>query len=175
MVDADSRPLGAVRLRALLIENDPPSPTDLHRLNQYIDEKLASFIKRHRDERFDRVVATSSTPAALVCAANRIPRAERDSADRMGATTAQIRRLFNELSQESLENRRRWIGIGPRRAEIIIGGAAVFLKVLEIFGQPRCTIQPRVFGTGSLLTFQRVVWGATGPSFPANSAMLLKP
>ena len=56
---------------------------DLDRLNQYIDEKLASFVKRHRDERFDRVVATSSTPAALVCAANRIPRAERDSADRM--------------------------------------------------------------------------------------------
>ena len=136
MIDADSRPLGAVRLRALLIENDPPSPTDLDRLNQYIDEKLASFVKRHRDERFDRVIATSSTPAALVCAANRIPRAERDSADRMAASTAQIRRLFNQLSHESLEGRRRWIGIGPRRAEIIIGGAAVFLKVLEIFGQP---------------------------------------
>jgi len=136
MVDADSRPLGAVRLNALLIESDPPSPADLDRLNQYIDEKLAPFVRRHRDERFDRVVATSSTPAALVCAANRIPRAERDSADRMRASTSQIRRLFNQLVQENVESRRRWVGIGPRRAEIIIGGAAVFVKVLETFGQP---------------------------------------
>lgn len=136
MVDAASRPLGAVRLSALLIENDPPSSADLDRLWQYIDEKLAPFVKRHHDEAFDRVVATSSTPAALVCAVNRIPRAERDSADKMRASTSQIRRLFNQLSKENLEARRRWVGIGPRRAEIIIGGAAVFLKTLETFSQP---------------------------------------
>ncbi len=133
MMDAASRPLGAVRVTELLLGNDPPSDGDLQRLDQYIDEKLAPFVKRRGDDKFDRVVATSSTAAALVCAVNRIPRAERESADRVRASTAQIRRFYDLLIKEGVNERRRWIGIGPRRAEIIIGGAAVFLRTLETF------------------------------------------
>jgi exopolyphosphatase/guanosine-5'-triphosphate,3'-diphosphate pyrophosphatase len=133
LIDATSRPLGAVRLKQLFLLEDPPRPEDLIRLHQYIEEKLAPFVKQHRTSKFDRVVATSSTAAALVCALNRIARPERDEADRARATTAQLRKFYNALSKEDINERRRWIGIGPRRAEIIVGGAAVFLYALEAF------------------------------------------
>jgi exopolyphosphatase/guanosine-5'-triphosphate,3'-diphosphate pyrophosphatase len=134
MIDATSRPLGAVRLKQLFLTSDPPSPEDLQRLDQYIEEKLAPFVKRHAESKFDRVVATSSTAAALVCAVNRISRPEREEADKVRASTAQIRRFFKLLIKEDVSERRQWIGIGPRRAEIIVGGAAVFLRSLEAFG-----------------------------------------
>lgn len=134
MMDAASRPLGAVRLKQLFLSNDPPSTEDLQRLDQYIEEKLAPFVKRHGETKFDRVVATSSSAAALVCAVNRIARPERDEADRLRASTAQLRKFFKLLSKEDVSERRQWIGIGPRRAEIIVGGAAVFLRALEAFG-----------------------------------------
>lgn len=133
ITDATSRPLGAVRLKELFLSADPPTASDLLRLDQYIDEKLAPFAEKHGESKFDRVVATSSTAAALVCAVNRIPRAQRDTADRLRATTAQIRDFYELLVKEDVEERRRWIGIGPRRAEIIVGGAAVFLRALEAF------------------------------------------
>ena len=131
LIDSISRPLGAVRVTELFLTMDPPSQQALSQLDQYINEKLAAFVKRHGSEKFDRVVATSSTAAALVCAVNRIPRAQRDTADRARASTAQIRRFFEFLIKEDVNERRRWIGIGPRRAEIIVAGAAVFLRVLQ--------------------------------------------
>ena len=134
MMDAASRPLGAVRVTELLLGNDPPSDGDLQRLDQYIDEKLAPFVKRRGDERIrSRSRATSSTAAALVCAVNRIPRAERESADRVRASTAQIRRFYDLLIKEDVNEPAPLDWNRPRRAEIIIGGAAYFLRTLETF------------------------------------------
>lgn len=52
----------------------------------------------------------------------------------MRARVGQIRDLYLQLQQSSLAQRRRMPGIGPRRAEIITAGTAVFLRALEIFG-----------------------------------------
>jgi exopolyphosphatase/guanosine-5'-triphosphate,3'-diphosphate pyrophosphatase len=67
----------------------------------------------------------------VVCAIGRVSRARRESADRLRATSAQIRKFYKEISSLDLEGRRRVQGIGPRRAEIIVAGAAVFLRVVE--------------------------------------------
>ncbi len=133
MIDAASRPLGAVRLKQLFLMQDPPSNSDLLNLSQYIEEKLAPFAERHQGAAFDRVVATSSTAAALVCAVNEIPRPQRETADRVRASFSKLKRFYEKISREPLAQRRRWTGVGPRRAEIIVGGAAVFLRVLEEF------------------------------------------
>ena len=133
LIDAVSKPLGAVRLTELFLKSDPPKAEELHRMNQYIDEKLASFTRKHRNEMFDRAVATSASAAAVVSAVNELPRARREEADRMRARTTQIRQLYANLSTRDLAARRKIAGIGPRRAEIVIPGAAVFLKVLEAF------------------------------------------
>jgi exopolyphosphatase/guanosine-5'-triphosphate,3'-diphosphate pyrophosphatase len=133
MIDAVSKPLGAVRLTELFLKSDPPTPDELHRMMQYIDEKLYSIGKKHGNEKFDRAIATSASAAAVVCAVNEVPRARRNDADRMRARTSQIRRLYGEISQLDIAGRRRIAGIGPRRAEIVTAGAAVFLRVLEIF------------------------------------------
>jgi exopolyphosphatase/guanosine-5'-triphosphate,3'-diphosphate pyrophosphatase len=51
----------------------------------------------------------------------------------MRASTAQIRQFYELLVKEDINERRQWIGIGPRRAEIIVGGTAVFLRSLQAF------------------------------------------
>jgi exopolyphosphatase/guanosine-5'-triphosphate,3'-diphosphate pyrophosphatase len=79
----------------------------------------------------DRVIGTSATASAVVCAVNRIPRQRRDEADKMRAATVQIRKLYNELVKSTLAERQKIVGIGPRRAEIIIPGCAVLLQLLE--------------------------------------------
>jgi exopolyphosphatase / guanosine-5'-triphosphate,3'-diphosphate pyrophosphatase len=131
---AFSRPLGAVRLKELFLQSDPPDADDLDRLSGYIDEKLAGAVKKIGQGGFDRVVATSSTAAAVVCAVNGIGRKARLDADRKRATTAQVERLAEELSTLRLAARRKKTGIGPRRAEIIVGGATVLARMLRAFG-----------------------------------------
>src|SRR5579884_370932 len=134
LIDAVSKPLGAVRLTEVFLKTDPPDAEELHRLQSYIDEKFLSFHKLHGSEKFDRTIATSATAAAIVCAANAVPRTKREEADRLRATINQVRDLYATVASSSLAARRRIAGIGPRRAEIIVAGTAVFLRVLETFG-----------------------------------------
>jgi exopolyphosphatase/guanosine-5'-triphosphate,3'-diphosphate pyrophosphatase len=134
---AFSRPLGAVRLHSVFLQNDPPSPEDLRRLDEFIDEKLAVALRRIEPGGFTRAIGTSASASAIVSAANRIPRLRRDEADRRRATLPQIRRLYKSLAAMTLSQRRTVTGIGPRRAEIIVPGAAVLVKVLDQFQIPQ--------------------------------------
>jgi exopolyphosphatase/guanosine-5'-triphosphate,3'-diphosphate pyrophosphatase len=136
LIDAVSKPLGAVRLTEVFLKTDPPRPIELHRLDAYIEEKLASFHRQHDTQKFNRTVATSATAAAIVSAVNRIPRAKREEADRLRAPTNQIRQLYSRLVETDVSGRRKIAGIGPRRAEIVTAGAAVFVRALELFRQP---------------------------------------
>lgn len=134
MVDGVSRPLGAVRLTEVFLKDeDPPGEHALLSMERFIQDKLSIVVKRIGQQHFDRAIATSATAAALVCAVNRVPRPRRDEADRLRASTADLRRLYEELRERNLNGRRKISGIGPRRAEIIVPGAAVFLRVLEAF------------------------------------------
>ena len=136
LTEAFSKPLGAVRLTEVFLKSDPPAPLELHRMNESIEEKLAAPLRRIGKTPCDRVIATSATAAAIVCAVNRVGRSRREEADRLKASVAEIRKFYRQVSQLDLAGRRKIQGIGPRRAELIISGAAVFLKVLELFQQP---------------------------------------
>ena len=136
MMEAFSRPLGAVRLTGVFLDEDPPEEMHLHQMIEFIDEKLAKVVERLGRIRPDRVIGTSATAAALVCAVNRIPRARREEADRLRATLPQVRGLFGDLAGRKREARAKITGVGPRRAEIIVAGVAVMLRILEKFTLP---------------------------------------
>jgi len=134
--EAFSKPLGAVRLTEVFLKSDPPEALELHRLNEYIEEKLAAPLRRIGVGPFDRAIATSATAAAVVCAVNGVERPQREDADRLKASVSQIRGFYRQVCSLDLVGRRKLQGIGPRRAELIVAGAAVFLRTLELFQQP---------------------------------------
>ena len=136
LCQAFSKPLGALRLQELFLKSDPPRESELHRLEEYIEERIASAVRRIGREQIDRVVGTSATASAVVCAVNRIPRTRREEADRKRATTPQIRNLFRTIRAMPVGERQSITGIGPRRAEIIVPGTAVLLRLLEAFRMP---------------------------------------
>ena len=136
MRDAVSKPLGAVRLQEAFLKTDPPTPQGLHQLDEYIEEKLSGLARRLGGNSWRRVVATSATAAAVVAVTSQVSRAKREQVDRLRASTRQVRQLYRKLSVRNLAERRKVSGIGPRRAEIIIPGVAVLLRVLEHFHAP---------------------------------------
>ncbi len=131
-----SKPLGAVRLTQVFLSDDPPAAQQLHRMDEFIAEKLAPVARRLGTGPWDRAIATSATAAAVVCAVNRVPRAKREAADRLRATPPQLRAFYRRVAQSGLAARRRIAGVGPRRAEIIIAGAAVLRAAVERFHLP---------------------------------------
>jgi len=114
-----------------------PVKPEVTRLQKHVREQIAEPLDELCKIEPYRMVATSSSASALVCAVNDIKRSRRDEADGLAATTKQVRDLFRKLSDRGIKDRAGITGIGPKRAEIIIAGVAVLGEVLERTGLPR--------------------------------------
>src|SRR5207248_10822440 len=97
MVQAFSRQLGALRLKEIFLKSDPPDARELHRLEEYIQERIVDAVRRFGKDPYDRAIATSATAAAVICAVNRVPRAKRENADRLRASMSQVRKFYHEV------------------------------------------------------------------------------
>jgi exopolyphosphatase/guanosine-5'-triphosphate,3'-diphosphate pyrophosphatase len=137
ITEAFSKPLGAVRLTEMFLRANPPDPRELARMEKFIEERIEGAVERMGPAKVERMIATSGTAAAAVCAVNNVRRSSRDMADRFLATSAQIKRLYADVSRSDLDTRRKMIGIGPKRAEIIVAGAAVLTQVMRSLNLPR--------------------------------------
>ena len=151
-----SLPLGAVRLQQEFLRVDPPRKEDVARLRKYIDRELRKAERKMGHPRVPLVIATSGTAAALAEASVALEAAgkkgmkgikgvkgikgikaaaKKASAVRPGAVltakTAGVRRLADRLLKMSNGQRAVVPGIGPRRSEIICGGAQVYAALLE--------------------------------------------
>jgi len=125
-----SLPLGAVRLTEMFLSEDPPSPGDVVRMRRHVREQIAAAADRLTRAAVHRVVATSATAGAIVCAVHGIKRSQRRHADRLGATAQQVGELLDMLVARNLNGRASIVGIGRRRAEIIVAGVATLDGVL---------------------------------------------
>jgi exopolyphosphatase/guanosine-5'-triphosphate,3'-diphosphate pyrophosphatase len=147
-----SLPLGAVRLQQEFLRVDPPSKEDIARLRKYIDRELRRAQRKLGQPRVAAVIATSGTAAALAEASNSLElglekkgtkailgkRAAKKSAVTrikiLEADTPAVRKLADRLLKMNNDQRAAIAGIGPRRSEIIAGGAQVYAMLLERLG-----------------------------------------
>jgi exopolyphosphatase/guanosine-5'-triphosphate,3'-diphosphate pyrophosphatase len=138
-----SLPLGAVRLQQEFLQQDPPAKEDVARLKQYIDRELKRVERKLGVPRVAMVIGTSGTAAALAEASvaigtkdaklpvkktqpKRFVRLKVNEAD-----TPAVRKLADKLLKMDNAQRAAVPGIGPRRSEIITGGALVYAGLLE--------------------------------------------
>ncbi len=143
-----SLPLGAVRLQQEFLRTDPPSKEDIAGLRKYIDRELRRAERKLGQPRVRLVIATSGTAAALAEASRSLggaisvparngksPRKLKSPPVRpkvpLEASTPDVRRLADRLLKLTNTERAAIPGIGPRRSEIIIGGAQVYATLLE--------------------------------------------
>lgn len=124
-----SLPLGAVRLTNEFFHHDPPRKSELRQLRALVAREIGRISERILRARPKVVIATSGTAGALATVCQNLYRTK--SQRLMTVTHVQMRRIQKMLSRLSLEERRKIQGIGLRRAEIIIAGAAVFADLLD--------------------------------------------
>jgi exopolyphosphatase / guanosine-5'-triphosphate,3'-diphosphate pyrophosphatase len=138
-----SMSLGAVRLQQEFLQTDPPQKEDVARLKQFIDRELRKAERKLGTPRVGLVIATSGTAAALAEASGHVRKSAgkkslaKKRLDRVGALTADapdVRHLADRLVKMSNEDRAAGPGIGPRRSEIIVGGALVYANLMERLG-----------------------------------------
>ena len=132
--DAISLPLGAVRLSNEFLRHDPVRKGELKRLRGFVAREVNRIADRIAGAKVKNVIATSGTAAALAAVASHLRRGA--GRQRPVVSRAEMSRIAKRLARLPVAERRKIQGIGPRRAEIITAGAAVFVRVLEKFQHP---------------------------------------
>ncbi len=122
--DIVTLPLGAVRLTQEFIQHDPPTKDELKRLRDLIAEEVAHIPRQIARSDVKVAIATSGTAAALSAAAQ-VLKLSRGSVTRLAAG-----KLAKRLAKLSHRQRSAIKGINPKRAEIVIAGAAVYAQVM---------------------------------------------
>ena len=134
-----SLPLGAVRLTQEFLLHDRPKSKEVERMREYIAEQVSRIAPAIRKYRVDLAIATSGTAAALAEAARSIQKRSKYAHKVSRSMTAGLAR---ELAVHSRNERERYPGIGPRRAEIIVAGAFVFSELMAQYDLPSFQYSP---------------------------------
>jgi exopolyphosphatase/guanosine-5'-triphosphate,3'-diphosphate pyrophosphatase len=124
-----SLPLGAVRLTNEFLRHDPPRKPEMRQLRGFIAREIERTSDRIKRARPKVVIATSGTAESLSAACHGIYKTKGSRAATV--SRAQMRRIAKMLARQTLAERRKISGVGPRRAEIIVAGAAVYAELLE--------------------------------------------
>jgi exopolyphosphatase/guanosine-5'-triphosphate,3'-diphosphate pyrophosphatase len=122
-------PLGAVRLTQEFIHHDPPNQSDLKRLHDFIVQEVAHVSRQITRADVSTVIATSGTAAALAGAAQSLRLSQKGVVSQAVAA-----KLAGRLAKLTDRQRAAIKGINPKRAQIIVAGAAVYNHVLHACG-----------------------------------------
>src|SRR3989449_9574320 len=124
-----SLPLGAVRLTNEFLQHDPARKSELQRLRGLVAREVGRISDRIVRARPKAVIATSGTAASLAGVSHALYKTKGSRENTV--SRAQMRRIAKRLARLPLAERRKLSGVGPRRAEIIVAGAAVYAELLE--------------------------------------------
>ena len=146
-----SLPLGAVRLQQEFLRADPPEKQEIVRLRQFIDKELKRAERKLGQPRVGLVIATSGTAAALSEASEAIAKKNGRRRSRARITPlGDVSKLTKKLAKMSNVQRSSIPGIGTKRSEIIIGGAVVYVHLMERLGLKGFRYSPLGLGNGIL-------------------------
>jgi len=126
--DTASLPLGAVRLTDEFLRHDPPRKGELKRLQGFVAREVNRIAARIVAAKVKNVIATSGTAAALAAVSSHL---RKEPPQRSAVSAADMTRIAKRLSRLPVAQRRQIEGIGLRRAEIIVAGAAVYHELLD--------------------------------------------
>jgi exopolyphosphatase/guanosine-5'-triphosphate,3'-diphosphate pyrophosphatase len=101
----------------------------MRQLRSLIRREIGRIAERIVKARVKIVIATSGTAEALSAVSHSLYRTKSQRANTV--SRLQMRRIAKMLARLSVEERRKVQGVGLRRAEIVIAGAAVFAELLE--------------------------------------------
>lgn len=124
--------MGCVRMTERHLRTNPPTRGELSACLADVEARLAGADAVIDARRAQTVVGLAGTVTALSAMQLGLPRYDAERTHHSRLTLAQVETLFHRLSVAALEDRRALL-VEPRRADVIVGGAAVLLGILHHF------------------------------------------
>ena len=148
----ESMKLGAVRLSNHFFTDDGPvSPEAFQKVQSYVLGVASQVTRRVKEQGFELAFGSAGTITALGELVSRRHPGESQSGRQVSFRLVDLRETVQMLCRLPLEERRKVPGMDPGRAEIILGGVATLLTLMEAFGIERMGVSERGLRDGILL------------------------
>ncbi len=121
--------IGSVRLTERFIRNDPITDTEYKSIRRAVKEQLSS-LKSLDAGQLMGIAGTITTMAAMHLQMNTYDSAKVDNSL---LTISQAEKIVSDLKKETLSQRRKFLGLKPERADVILAGALILLEVMQHF------------------------------------------
>ena len=150
----DSLKLGCIRLSNHFFSSpEPVEWEDFKKVQGYIVGVASGIRRRIESLGFDMAVGSAGTINALgaICTKRQIEAGLPSTGRQNSFLIEELREALQMLCRLPLEGRREVPGLDANRADLILGGGAVILTLMEMFGIERLTVSDRGLRDGILL------------------------
>lgn len=128
----ESIDLGCVRLTEKFINSNPPPIDDLNNMRVFIRKELKNTIEKIKKNGFSFIIGLAGTITTLAAIDLNLREYSREKIHHHILSLGKIKQIYKNLCSLSLQERKKVIGLEPERADVIIGGTAVVLEMMEL-------------------------------------------
>ncbi len=136
-----STDMGCVRFTEKYLHNDPPGPEELLACLSVAEAHLDEVARQH-PAMFDarQLVGLAGTVSTVAAVEQGLATYDRDRIHHFRLTRAAVEDVFRTLATESTADRVHNPGLEPERADVIVGGVCILVKVMRYFGFDDCLV-----------------------------------
>lgn len=147
--------LGAARVSDEYLASDPPGPEQVEiAMSFVIDTLLANRVDAARP--VDRLIGIGGTVTSMGSVKLKMEQYDPDLIQGAALTRDDVDELIRLFCSMPLGDRRKIVGLQPKRAEVIIGGACIVRGIMQCLGANELTMSDRGLRHGLMFRlFQR--------------------
>lgn len=143
--------IGAVRMTERYLKSDPVTDDEFWKCEAAIDEALSEMKPLIQSAGKD-FVAVAGTAVTLAMIQLGLKEFDRTKIDGFEITRGDAHRIVEELKWRSIAERNAMPGMEPKRADVILAGALIFWRAMEVLGFKKVVISTRGLRYGVLKT-----------------------
>jgi exopolyphosphatase/guanosine-5'-triphosphate,3'-diphosphate pyrophosphatase len=126
-----SLPIGIVSLTEEFLRSDPPKGGEIDELYNFLEQKISPLV-----EEVDNIVGLGGTITTLVALEYGVYPYRSEAIHGRELSLGAIKRWFDTLARLPYRERSlRYKQVEDKRAEVIVAGIAMFVKILQLFGK----------------------------------------
>jgi exopolyphosphatase / guanosine-5'-triphosphate,3'-diphosphate pyrophosphatase len=132
--------LGAVYPTEEFLHSDPPQKEEVRQMLDYMRD---FFSKAIASQTVNYLVGIGGTVTSMGAVMHKLKEYDPDVIQGSVLDSAEVKRQFEMYSTKSLEERKKIIGLQPKRADVILAGAGIIKTLMELMKIDRLTISDR--------------------------------
>jgi exopolyphosphatase / guanosine-5'-triphosphate,3'-diphosphate pyrophosphatase len=132
--------IGCVRASEEYLQSDPPEKNEIMLLNKAVKEKIEeTLIDFPKNEDFI-ILGMAGTISTLASISLNLKKYDMAKINYLTLDIKTIKTIFDNLGNLALGERKKVTGLEPKRADIILGGIAIVIEVLEYFKKDKIMV-----------------------------------